>query len=227
MANNTLKPVQQKARVLIVDDHPIVRQGIGQMINEEADLVVCGEADDFTAALEAVGKFQPDVAIIDISLRGTNGIDLIREIHQRNANLPILVLSMHDESIYAERALRAGAKGYVMKQEAIQSVLGAIRKVLKNELYVSGKLTNTILQRMFDTSTSSKSPVDLLTDRELEVFQLIGQGQSTKRIADGLHLSVKTVETHRAHIKEKLGLKNAFELVQEAVQFVAQSQNRS
>ena len=212
---------KKKARVLVVDDHPIVRQGLVQLINQEEDLVVCGDAENAHKALEVIKLVNPDVAVIDISLKSINGLELIKNIKVDYPKLPILVLSMHDESLYAERALRAGAKGYIMKQEATENMLMALRRVLKGEIYVSEKMGAKMLHQLVagrpDTGTS---PLDRLSDRELEVFQLIGQGLGTRQIAEELHLSVKTIESYREHIKEKMKLKNATELVQHAVQWV-------
>lgn len=208
-------------RVLIVDDHPLMRQGIGQLINHEKDMVVCGEAEDSNKALAAIAAAKCDIAVIDISLKGSSGIELLKNIKVRYPKLPVLILSMHDESVYAQRALRAGAAGYIMKQEATEKVLVAIRKVLNGEVYVSEKLGSKMLNQLVGgKSTMTGSPIDELSDRELEVFGLIGQGHGTRPIAEKLHLSVKTIESHRAHIKEKLNLKNATELVHHAIQWV-------
>jgi len=218
MARNVTK---NKARVLVVDDHPIVRQGLVQLINQEADLVVCGDAENAHKAIEAIKLLKPDVAVVDISLKSINGLELIKNIKVDHPKLPILVLSMHDEGLYAERALRAGAKGYIMKQEATENMLMAIRRVLKGEIYVSEKMGAKMLHQLVDgRQDAGSSPLDRLSDRELEVFQLIGQGLGTRQIAEQLHLSVKTIESYREHIKEKMKLKNATELVQHAVQWV-------
>jgi DNA-binding NarL/FixJ family response regulator len=209
---------RQKYRIFIVDDHPIVRKGLSQLINQEADLVVCGEAPDAQSALELLKKLKPDLAIVDISLQGVDGIELIKNIRARYGNLPVLVVSMHDESLFAERALRVGARGYIMKQEAIEKMMVAIRRVLKGELYVSERVSAGIVKRFIDgKSESASSPEELLSDRELEVFQLVGQGFGTRQIAEQLHVSVKTVEAYRANIKEKLNLSSATELVKHAV----------
>jgi len=202
----------KRARILIVDDHPVVRQGLALLIGQQEDLAVCGEAEDAAHAITAIEALKPDLVLVDVSLKGTDGIDLTKDIKGRFPSLPVLVLSMLDESFYAERALRAGAKGYVMKQEATDKVLTAIRKVLSGEVFVSDKMVSRMLQKMAGDSVSGSTPVDLLSDREMTVFQLIGRGYSTARIAEELHLSVKTVETHRAHIKEKLNLADAAEL---------------
>jgi DNA-binding NarL/FixJ family response regulator len=209
---------KQKNRIFIVDDHPIVRKGLAQLINQEEDLVICGEADNAEAALEALKKVKPDLAIVDISLRGIDGFELTKLIRARFDNIPVLVVSMHDESLFAERALRVGARGYIMKQEAIEKMMEAIRKVLRGELYVSERVSANIVKRFVDGKAEGvSSPEELLSDREMEVFQLIGQGFGTRQIAEQLHVSVKTVETYRANIKEKLNLKNATELMKHAV----------
>ena len=209
-----------KKKVFVVDDHPIVRQGLAQMLNREADLMVCGEAEDASTVLQAITTVKPDILIVDISLNGPDGLDLLKNIRTRYPGLPVLILSMHDESIYAERALRAGANGYIMKQEAAEKVLGAVRQILNHETYVSDRVASKILQRYISGSDSPKSsPLSDLSDRELEVFRLIGMGHSTRMIAEELHLSVKTVESYQAHIKDKLSLKNGRELVQHAIQW--------
>src|SRR5271170_3962760 len=217
----TFKPQAQaaKKRILVVDDHPIVRQGLALMVNREADLVVCGEAEDANSAMLVLASARPDVLIVDISLNGPDGLDLLKNIRTTHPTLPVLILSMHDESIYAERALRAGANGYIMKHEATERVLVAIRRILGGEIYVSDRMANRMLhQRFGGSSGGSLSKVDELTDRELEVFRLIGEGHTTRQIAEVLHLSVKTVETYQAHIKEKLSLRSGRELVQHAIQ---------
>jgi DNA-binding NarL/FixJ family response regulator len=207
--------------VLVVDDHPIVRQGLSQLINQEPDLMVCGQAEDARTALDAIDPSQPDILIVDVSLDGPDGIELLKTIRANDSRLPVLILSMHDESLYAERALRAGANGYIMKQEATERVLVAIRQILGGEVYVSERMAKKMVQQFIGGSgVSRRSIIDELTDRELEVFRLIGQGHGTRQIAEELHLSVKTVESYYAHIKEKLFLKNARELVQHAVQWV-------
>jgi DNA-binding NarL/FixJ family response regulator len=209
---------KQKNRIFVVDDHPIVRKGLAQLINQEPDLVVCGEADNAETALELLKKAKPDLALVDISLRGIDGIELTKLIRARFSNVPVLVVSMHDESLFAERALRVGARGYIMKQEAIEKMMEAIRKVLRGELYVSERVSANIVKRFVDgKAEGASSPEQLLSDREMEVFQLIGQGFGTRQIADQLHVSVKTVETYRANIKEKLSLRNAAELMKHAV----------
>jgi len=214
------EPALAKTRVFVVDDHPIVRQGLSQLINREPDLMVCGEAEDARTALNALEPLRPDILIVDVSLDGPDGIELLKTIRARDSKLPVLMLSMHDETLYAERALRAGANGYIMKQEATDRMLTAIRQIRAGAVYVSDRMAQKMVQQYIGGSgASNRSSIDELTDRELEVFRLIGQGHGTRQIADELHLSVKTVESYYAHIKEKLSLKNARELVQHAVQW--------
>jgi DNA-binding NarL/FixJ family response regulator len=209
-----------KTRIFIVDDHPIVREGLSLMMNREPDMLVCGEAEEAARALQAITATKPDFVIVDISLSGPDGLDLLKSIRVRYPSLPVLVLSMHDECIYAERALRAGANGYIMKQEATERVLVAVRQILTKKVYVSDRIANRMLQQYVKGSVNEKnSPIAGLSDRELEVFRLIGEGHGTRTIADELHLSVKTVESYQAHIKEKLSLKNGRELVQRAIQW--------
>ncbi len=209
----------KKSSILLVDDHPIVRQGLTQLINQEPDLRVCGFAQDGNAALSAIALHRPDIVILDISLNGPDGLAVLKEIRTIDPALPVLVLSMHDESIYAERSLRAGANGYIMKQEATERVLEAIRRIRGGEVYVSDRISRRLLRQLVSGPSTPESPMEALTDRELEVFRLIGKGHGTREIADEMHISVKTVETYQAHIKEKLSLKNARELVQHAVQW--------
>ncbi len=210
----------KKKTVFVVDDHPIVRQGLTLLINREADLVVCGEAEEMQLALSAIQATRPDILIVDISLNGPDGLELLKNIRITSPRLPVLILSMHDESIYAERALRAGANGYIMKQEATEKVLVALRRILSGEIYVSDRIANSMLRHYVrGANVSEHTSVSDLTDRELEVFRLIGEGQGTRQIAEALHLSVKTVESYQAHIKEKLSLRSARELVQHAVEW--------
>lgn len=210
----------RKHRILVVDDHPIVRQGLTLLINRENDLTVCAEAEDARTAIQSITSAKPDILVVDISLNGPDGLDLLKDIRARYPELPVLILSMHDESIYAERALRAGAQGYIMKQEASEKVLVALRRILSNEIYVSERISNRMLQRFIGgTAQGRPSSVADLTDRELEVFRLIGEGHSTRQIAQQLHISVKTVESYQAHIKEKLSLRSARELMQHAIQW--------
>ena len=207
-------------RVFLVDDHPIVRQGLALLIDREADLSVCGEADGGSGVLQTIAELRPNIVVLDISLNGPDGIDILKTLRMREPALPVLILSMHDEVTYAERALRAGANGYIMKQEATERVLVAIRRILRGEVYLSDRLTSRMLQNFVGGSApSADSPVSSLSDRELEVFRLIGEGHATRQIADELHISIKTVESYQAHIKEKLALRNARELVQHAIQW--------
>lgn len=207
--------------ILVVDDHPILRQGLTQLINQEVDLRVCGEADEEHTAIEAIAALKPDMVIVDIALKDTSGIELIKKIRVDNARLPILVLSMHDESLYTERALRAGANGYIMKQEAPDQIVKAIRRVLAGEIYVSEQIGSRLLRKIVHgRPTAIDSPIDNLSDRELEVFRLIGRGYRTRQIAEMLRLSVKTVESYREHIKHKMGFRDATELLQHAIQWV-------
>src|SRR6202050_2202698 len=209
-----------KKRILVVDDNPIVRQGLALLINREPDLVVCGEAEEALAAMHVLASARPDVLIVDISLNGPDGLDLLKNIRPTHATLPVLILSMHDESIYAERALRAGANGYIMKQEATEKVLVAVRRILAGGGYVSDRIADKMLKHYITGSGSLRnSSIADLSDRELEVFRLIGEGHGTRQIAEELYLSVKTVESYQAHIKEKLSLRSARELMQHAIQW--------
>lgn len=215
----------EKRRVLIIDDHPIFRHGISAMINAEPDLNVCGEAGSAPAALDAMRRLEPDIALVDISMPGANGIELLKSMRAESPKLPMLVVSMHDESLYALRALRAGALGYVMKAEALNSILVAIRKVLQGEPYLSPKFSDRLVFKAIRSMDEGLgSPVDKLSDRELEVLNLMGRGFGAQDIANELHLSVKTIETHRAHIKEKLDFHDSKEMVRFAIEWVAQQQ---
>jgi DNA-binding NarL/FixJ family response regulator len=192
------------------------------LINQEPDLFVCSEAENAQMALESLDNVVPDMAIVDISLPGIDGIELIKELRLRHKEMPVLVVSMHDEALYAERSLRAGARGYIMKQEALEKVLVAIRKVLEGEIFVSERITTKMLEKFVSVEGVSQaaSPIDLLSNRELTVFRLIGQGHKTRQIAERLHLSIKTVESYRAHIKEKLKLGDGTDLLKYAIQWV-------
>jgi DNA-binding NarL/FixJ family response regulator len=210
----------ERRRIIIVDDHPIVRRGLAQLIDQEDDLYVCGQADDAHQAIRGIRELNPDLVIVDVSLRTTSGIELIKDIKVQFPNLPVLTLSMHDEAIYAERALRAGAKGYIMKQEATEEVVTAIRRVLAGTVYVSqGMAAKMVSKIVAGPAEKGTSPVDRLSDRELEVFRLIGEGYGTREMAEKLYLSVKTIETYRAHIKEKLDLPDANELLRAAIRW--------
>ena len=214
------QPAQPPKRVLIVDDHPMMRQGLAQLIEHEADLCVCGQADRAGQALETIAATQPDLVLVDISLPDRSGLELIKDVHALRPNLPLLVVSMHDEALYAERVLRAGGRGYVMKQEGGKILMQAIRQVLGGQIYVSEKMSAKILEIFSGRRADNlQSPVERLSDREFEVFQLVGQGQGTRQIAQRLHLSVKTVEVHRANIKRKLALKSGADLVRYAIRW--------
>jgi DNA-binding NarL/FixJ family response regulator len=207
-------------RILIVDDHPMMRQGLAQLISSEPDLAVCQEADTAGQALDLVAARKPDLVLLDISLPDRNGLELIKDIHVFCPEVLILVVSMHDETLYAERVLRAGARGYIMKQEGGKKLMAAIRQVLNGQIYVSEKMSAKILEIFSGRrGEAGGSPVERLSDREFEVFQLIGEGKGTRDIAGHLRLSVKTVEVHRANIKEKLKVKTATDLVRYAVRW--------
>ncbi len=221
-----------KTRVFLIDDHPILRQGLANVLNQQATLCVCGEASDPVEALSAVERLQPDLALVDLSLRSGDGIELLKDLRVRQPRMLTLVLSMHDEALYAERALRAGARGYVMKQEKIDRLLLAISRVLSGAIYVSDQVAAHAVNRLAmgrgqngtasDASEATQSLdayVQRLTDRELQVFRLIGRGLGTRLIAETLHLSRKTIESHREHIKTKLAFKDGSELIQRAIQW--------
>ena len=216
------QPPPLRKKVLIVDDHPIVRRGLAELINQETDLMVCGEVGTVAEAMNAVPQLTPDIAMVDISLGGGSGLELTKNLHQLYPKLPILVLSMHDETLYAERALRAGALGYVMKQESPDVLLHAIRKALANERHLSEKMMSRLLAEMMqgEKDASVHGGVERLSDRELEVFERFGRGLSTREIADALHISVKTVETHYTRMKIKLGVQTGTELLQRAMHWV-------
>ncbi len=206
-------------RILIVDDHPLVRTGFAQLIGDCPDLEVCGEAGDMAEALQQIEASRPDLAIIDLSLAGGSGLDLIERIKARHKQVLMLVASMHDETLYAERVLTAGARGYINKQEAQDRIIQAIRTVLGGKVYLSRAMTERLLNGMVDAD-GDKRDIDALSNRELQVFELIGQGVPAGQIAKQLNLSVKTIETHQAHIKKKLGLTSAHELTQRAIRWV-------
>lgn len=211
-----------KSRIVIVDDHPIVRQGLQMVVDQQPDLEIVGEAESAEDALGVIETSRPDLAIIDIFLKGTSGIDLIRAVKERFPKVRMLVISMHDENIYADRVLAAGASGYIMKQEATKKVVEAIRNVLAGHIYLSQSMISSMLHQYAEGGKPrpGASPVAKLTNRELEVFELLGRGNSSREIAEKLSLSVKTVDTHRENIKDKLGIRNAIELVQTAVHWV-------
>lgn len=216
------KPPLHKRRIFLVDDHPVTRDGLARLINHEMDLEVCGIAGTAAGAAQEVEQRKPDLVIIDVSLgKGASGLELIKDLASRDRRLKMLALSTHDEALYAERALRAGAKGYVMKQEPTDHVMEAVRRILKGEVHLSKKMSDRLLHKMTQPHSSPTiSDVETLSDRELEVYRLLGQGRGTRQIATELHLSISTVETHRAHIKEKLSLNSTPELLRHAVEWV-------
>ncbi|MFA5554285.1 MAG: response regulator transcription factor [Phycisphaerae bacterium] len=215
-----------KTTVLIVDDHPIVRQGLSELVNNEEDFNVCGQAEDAHQAMALIKSLKPQMIIVDISLKETSGIDLIKDIKTNYPQIMILALSMHDETLYAERALRAGAQGYVMKTEAIEKVIDALRKIRGGRIFVSENMAGKLMHKLVGGGPEAfGSAIDNLSDRELEVFSLIGEGFGTRQIAERLHLSIKTIETYRAHIKDKLNLADASELLQYAIRWVNSGKN--
>lgn len=221
------RPVKSKSaparrKVFLVDDHPVTREGLARLINHEPDLEVCGEANAAARAISSIEALKPDLVVVDVSLgTGASGLELIKDLVARDLGLRMLALSTHDESLYAERALRAGAKGYVMKQAPTAQVMEAIRRVLSGEIFLSKAMNERMLQKMAGSSAVALgSEIDQLSDRELEVYRLIGQGRGTRQIAAELHLSISTVETYRTHLKEKLRLNSAPELVRHAVEWV-------
>ena len=210
-----------KHKVFIVDDHPVICQGLSQLINNESDLSVCGDAPDISNALQSIPECRPDAAIVDISLGKGNGIRLIEELALCSRNLPVLVLSMHEESVYAERCLKAGAKGYIMKEQPPGEVISALRKILDGEIYISENLRSTLFNKLIAKRfKADTSPVDRLSNRELEVFEFIGQGLQTRQVAEELNLSVKTIETYIEHIKQKMNFKSLHELILHAIRWV-------
>lgn len=212
---------RERARILVVDDHPTMREGLARVIDDAGDLIVCAQAESIHRALELIATTQPDLAIVDITLRCENGIELIKDLKIRHPRLPVLVHSMHDEQVYAQRSLRAGARGYLMKHEPPTKLLQAIRQVLAGEIFLSETMTRQMLHHVADSPfAKGVSPVERLSDRELQVFEQLGQGRKTKEIAADLHLSVKTVQTYCEHLKEKLQLKDSTSLAHFAVQWV-------
>jgi DNA-binding NarL/FixJ family response regulator len=214
------RPVTGKMRVFLVDDHPIVRRGFQMLFSREPDLLACGEADSGTAALEKILELKPHVAIVDLLLKGTSGLDLIKQLRAQRLPIKLLVFTIRNEGIYAERALRAGADGYITKEEGPEKVIEGIRLVMQGRRYVSPTLAEKMVSRLTNHSSAARSPAELLSDRELEIFELIGNGFGSREIANTLHLSVKTVESHREHIKTKLGLTRATELVRHAFNWI-------
>ena len=219
----TPSPTVEKKKILLVEDHPLFRAMLAQLIENDLGMTVCGQADNIQDALRIIEHTRPDAAIIDLTLSGSSGLELIKDLTARNFGLPVLVLSMHAEGLYAQRVLHAGAKGFISKQESPAAVVAAIRKVLAGGIYVSERVNETILERQGHAGKLVPTTgVDLLSDRELEVFQLVGSGLNSREIAGRLHLGPTTVDSYRARIKEKLGIKNAAELYQRAAQWVAE-----
>ncbi len=207
-------------RIMLVDDHPIVRQGLAESIGRERDLIVCAEAEDRAGALEAIERSMPDLIVIDLTLKNSSGMELIKDVQVRWPRLPILVVSMHDADLYAERVLRAGARGFITKQEAARDILAAIRRVLSGEIYLNEKTAATVLSKLAaNRKTAGDCGIDLLADRELQVFEYTGEGLSIREIADRLGIDASTIETYRARIKEKLNLKSSSELLQLAIRW--------
>jgi len=212
------RTVARRARILLVDDHPLVRERLAEIINREADLTVSGQAEDRNDALEAIAARPPDLVVIDLKLKSSDGLELIKDIHTRWPNVRMLVVSMHDESLYAERVIRAGALGYITKQEATRKVLSAIRRVLAGNIYLNEKIANHIIGRLTTHAGSvTANPADLLADRELQVFEMTGRGLNTHEIAAHLNIAVKTIETYRGRIRQKLKLKDSSQMLQLAI----------
>jgi len=220
MNSNSSGIPARKRRIFLVDDHPLVREGLANLINAQNDLVVCGEAEDSAGAITGIGKARPDVALVDISLKNESGLELVKNLESQFPLVALIVLSMHDEALYAERALRAGARGYVMKRESTKSVLASIRRVLEGGVYVSERVVNSMARRFSSSSKGAESsPVERLSDRELEIFRLLGQGRTTAQIAEDLHLSLKTVQAYCARAKEKFGVSSLGELLRAAIRW--------
>jgi DNA-binding NarL/FixJ family response regulator len=213
-------PAARRSRVFIVDDHPLVREGLANLINGQDDLIVCGEAEDSAQAITGIPEKRPDVALIDISLKNESGLELVKDLERQFPFVALIVLSMHDEALYAERALRAGARGYVMKRETTKSVLASIRRVLEGGVYVSERVVTSMARRLSSSRMpAAGSPVERLSDRELEIFRLLSQGRTTSQIAGDLHLSLKTVQAYCARAKEKFGVTSLGELVRAAIRW--------
>ncbi len=206
-------------KIFIVDDHPLMREGLRGTINREPDMVVCGEAENAQQALAAIPKMAPDLALVDITLPGKSGLELVKDLSALHPRLKILAISMHDESLYAERILRGGANGYITKQQPPDELIRAIRQVLSNHIYVSKELSERVLRRFSEQPRENRSPMEILTDREFEIFQLLGNGAAAKEISGRLHVSPKTVAVHSANIRRKLHLENTAQLIRFAVQW--------
>ena len=225
MNNSSSKTIARKKRVFIVDDHPLVREGLTNLVNGQDDLIICGEAKNSAQALDGIMKADPDVALIDISLENESGLELVKQLGSQFPQVALIVLSMHDETLFAERVLRAGARGYVMKHETSKSVLASIRRVLGGGVYVSEMIVNRIARRVGSVREPvASSPVERLSDRELEIFRLLGQGRTTSQIAADLNLSLKTVQAYCARAKEKFGVTSLTELLRAALRWDDASQ---
>jgi DNA-binding NarL/FixJ family response regulator len=221
MTTKEMLPRQRtKSRILLVDDHPMVRRGVADVLGREADLEVCGEAADVSEAMQMLEQTRPDLVLVDLTLKSGHGIELIEKIKAANPQVKTLVSSMHDETLFAERVLQAGAMGYLTKQESPETLVGAIRQVLRGEVFLSPRMTSRLLHRVAAGALSQEDPVKSLSNREIQVYEMIGQGLTIQQIATRLHLSPKTVETHREKIKQKLNLRNSTELNRRAVQWV-------
>jgi DNA-binding NarL/FixJ family response regulator len=220
MNSNPTVAAARKRRIFLVDDHPLVREGLANLINGQNDLVVCGEAEDSAGAMTGIAKTRPDIALVDISLKNESGLELVKNLESQFPLVALIVLSMHDEALYAERALRAGARGYVMKRESTKSVLSSIHRVLEGGVYVSERVVNSMARRFRSSPKGAESsPVERLSDRELEIFRLLGQGRTTAQIAEDLHLSLKTVQAYCARAKEKFGVSSLGELLRAAIRW--------
>ena len=218
--STTLSPkAAMRKKILIVDDHPMMREGLRGVIAREPDMMVCGEAENAQQAAEAIVKHAPDLVLVDITLPGKSGLELVKDLKVMHPHLTVLALSMHDESLYAERMLRAGASGYITKQQPPEELVKAIRQVLSNQVYVSKEVSESLLRRFSGKTQSNQSPMEILTDREFEILQLLGKGATAKEISGQLHLSVKTVAVHNTNIRKKLNLKNSAQLIRFAVQW--------
>ncbi|MFN2541870.1 MAG: response regulator [Chthoniobacterales bacterium] len=223
---NPATEASAKFRVLLVEDHPMFREQLAQLIGKEPDMCVCGEADNSQEALQLLQLNRADIVILDLTLKGPSGLELLKDLKARDMNVPVLVLSMHDELLYAERVLRAGARGYITKHETSKEVMAAIRKVLSGEVYLGKRMTSRVFES-FSVRRVSEDGMGLLTDRELEVFELIGRGRTTRQISASLCLGMSTVETYRTRIKTKLHLENASQLYHEAIRWVSAGQKVS
>jgi len=214
----TPKTAAARTKILIVDDHPLMREGLRGTINREADMTVCGEAESALQAMEVIQRLAPDLALVDITLPGRSGLELVKDLKATHPRIVILAISMHDESLYAERMLRAGASGYITKQQPPEELVKAIRQVLDNRVYVSKEISDSLLRRFSGKPRANQSPMDILTDREFEIFHLIGKGKSAKEIASQLHITSKTVAVHSGNIRHKLNIKSTAQLIRFAVQ---------